>query len=406
MSGSIQLSAILLTMLASFFPMPCASLRAESTGTLFLDSDNDGFLDGANVWASGVLHWGEDRDDLRDLPIGEQPGGSVWQYATDAHDAKSHPPGSATVKDTDGDGLPDTEEDKNGNGFFEPLGADGIKGTDDDETDWRDADTDDDGLSDAYEQGYHLRDVIMRMAHELDPRNPDSDGDGLPDGLELGLRSPADGVRIWLKHIPGPPIQDTSTTATFEFKRKRPGGGFMIERRRCFIPDQDLSMITDPTWPDSNYDGLDDGAQDANANGRCDPGETDAAGGLVWDAGYHEPLLYLTEPIEIEPQIRNGVIDPLGNECNLASLTYQSPAGEAFTTGTLKISRPRALVVGSVERLFPRRRFWRVTLQWRCPERDVIQVWGESRQFVNGKTPRMKFRTLPPKDLGRPEQGK
>ena len=122
--------------------------------------------------------------------------------------------------DPDGDGLTNAEE--------EALG-----------TDPNDADSDDDGLSDGEEVN----------AVGTDPLDFDSDGDGLADGLESGRD---DG-------IPDPdgfgPIQGTD-----------PG---------VFIPDGDPSTTTDPTNPDSDGDGLTDGAEDADRDGAVDPGETD-----------------------------------------------------------------------------------------------------------------------------------
>ncbi len=71
-----------------------------------------------------------------------------------------------SVHDTDGDGLLDLEEDRNGNGLV-----------DDGETDPLDPDTDGDGLMD----GLELDDSD---GNTTDPLNPDTDGDFLLDGIE------------------------------------------------------------------------------------------------------------------------------------------------------------------------------------------------------------------------------
>jgi hypothetical protein len=93
-------------------------------------------------------------------------------------------------------------------------------------------DTDCDGLSDADE--YHLD--YGGGAH-TDPCNPDSDGDGLGDGLEMGRT-----VRV-----------DPSCTAS---------------------TDADPLSKTSPVLADSDADGLNDGIEDANRDGKVDPGES------------------------------------------------------------------------------------------------------------------------------------
>lgn len=122
--------------------------------------------------------------------------------------------------DPDGDGLTNAQE--------EALG-----------TDPNDADSDDDGLSDGEE--------VNNFG--TDPLNFDSDGDGLPDGLEAGR---ADGIAD--PDGPGP-LSGTDPSV--------------------FLPDVDPGSTTDLTNPDSDGDGLPDGAEDANHNGRVDAGETD-----------------------------------------------------------------------------------------------------------------------------------
>jgi hypothetical protein len=101
--------------------------------------------------------------------------------------------GQALLKDSDGDGLPDAVEDKNGNGQVDagetnPAKAD----TDGDDLGdgaelWVDgtnpaaADTDGDGLSDGLETG---KSGDADPGSVTDPKSPDSDGDGIPDGKE------------------------------------------------------------------------------------------------------------------------------------------------------------------------------------------------------------------------------
>jgi cysteine-rich repeat protein len=161
------------------------------------------------------------------------------------------------VPDTDGDGLPDGTEDVDQNGVRDPNEMDPLNDDsdsdgfgdatedqnanglhDDGETDPLDADTDDDGLMDATED---LNADHVVDPGETDPLVSDSDNDGLPDGLEQALVEPQS--------------EDT------------PEGRF--------TPDADPATTTDPNNPDVDGDGLLDGDEDANHNGRVDPGETD-----------------------------------------------------------------------------------------------------------------------------------
>ena len=113
-------------------------------------------------------------------------------------------------------------------------------------TDPNDADTDDDGILDGVEDANHNG---LVDTGETDPCNIDSDGDGIQDGTELGISEPVtdpDGDG---------PLLGTDTDV--------------------FIPDADPATTTDPLNPDTDGDGLTDGEEDTNHNGRVDPGETD-----------------------------------------------------------------------------------------------------------------------------------
>ncbi|HEY3176050.1 MAG TPA: C25 family cysteine peptidase [Candidatus Polarisedimenticolia bacterium] len=94
-----------------------------------------------------------------------------------------------------------------------------------------DADTDDDGLSDGAE--------VVTLG--TSPTSPDSDGDLVFDGTELGVTSPL-------------PATD-------------PNSGF-------FVPDADPATTTNPIAADTDGGGASDGFEDADRNGRIDPGET------------------------------------------------------------------------------------------------------------------------------------
>jgi hypothetical protein len=75
------------------------------------------------------------------------------------------------LKDTDGDGIPDGDEDANRNGVVDPG-----------ETDPGNADTDGDGIFDGVEDVNHNGVVD---SGETDPLDSDTDDDGMPDGWEI-----------------------------------------------------------------------------------------------------------------------------------------------------------------------------------------------------------------------------
>ena len=99
-----------------------------------------------------------------------------------------------------------------------------------------DADADDDGLLDGEETLDDVDNDDLRAVKDCD-----DDGDGLPDGLERGVTAPH-------------PDTDTSV---------------------CFRADLEPSSTTAPADPDSDGGGLTDGQEDADADGKVGPWETD-----------------------------------------------------------------------------------------------------------------------------------
>ncbi len=150
-----------------------------------------------------------------------------------------------------------------------------------------DADSDNDGLSDTDEattkalptttsDGWTNGDVHVHYAFGNSlPTCPDSDGDGLPDGLEVGWRTAGtntdtnttedtnlDGYPNFIGDI-DPPLH-----AVVENAGTVPGVGSLSlgdDRSR-----QAAGSVTDPTNPDTDGDGILDGAEDANRNGWTD----------------------------------------------------------------------------------------------------------------------------------------
>ncbi len=164
-------------------------------------------------------------DNLHRLIRMEQLDGTVIICTYD--DAGNRTSKIITTTDSDHDGLPDSIED----------------GTC---TETNDADTDDDGISDGDEDTNHNG---VWDAGETDPCSIDTDGDGIQDGTESGITEPVsdpDGSG---------PLLGTDTA--------------------IFQPDLDPATTTDPLLEDTDGDGLTDGEEDPNFNGRIDPGEYD-----------------------------------------------------------------------------------------------------------------------------------
>lgn len=165
------------------------------------------------------------------------------------------------LPDLDNDGLDDAQEAEAGT---DPSRADTDQdGLSDGEelalgTDPRDEDSDDDGVRDGAE-GRSCPDC-QDFEPEADPDgdqriaalDPDTDGDGLLDGTELSVREPLRG----------------GGAAPYAFAGTDEGAG-------SFAPDLDPDSATEVRRADTDHDGLSDGAEDANHNGRLDPGESD-----------------------------------------------------------------------------------------------------------------------------------
>ncbi|GEM_PF-2882176 len=106
----------------------------------------------------------------------------------------------------------------------------------------------------------------------LDLREADDDQDGLPDALELG----AVGL------MPG-------------------------------FTDLDPASTTDPDDPDSDADGLLDGAEDANCNGRVDPGESDPRAPDTDGDGLEDGVDVC--PVDADPDQLDEDGDGVGDAC-------------------------------------------------------------------------------------------
>lgn len=156
------------------------------------------------------------------------------------------------------------------------------------------------------------------------PESPDSDGDGLPDGLEVGWRQPgahtatnADTNGDGWPNFRGdldPPFYNT-----LDNYGKVPGvdsqskGGDRARRVQ--------GTTTDPSNPDSDYDGLPDGVEDANRNGWVD-GDGTALGPTGapenrsgWPTGKWSPAWTETDPGNPDTD-GDGLSDGYGEDKN------------------------------------------------------------------------------------------
>ena len=224
-----------------------------STDPADADYDDDGLSDGEEVNIYGTNPQNPDSDDdwLSDgLEMGRGPGDAIPGGMSDG----TYAPARVAYSGTDGSWVGDSntgtttdplDSDTDNDGLDENAEDTDYDGDQDwDETNPWDADTDDDGLSDGFEDG----------TSGTDPLDPDSDGDILTDGLEMGRTSGVPGGTS-----DGPPAVNVAYAGT----------------AGEWTPDSDGSTTTDPLDEDSDDDGLLDGEEDANANGRVDLGETD-----------------------------------------------------------------------------------------------------------------------------------
>ncbi|MEO8700526.1 MAG: Ig-like domain-containing protein, partial [Kofleriaceae bacterium] len=203
------------------------------------DSDNDGLYDGTELGVTvpgpgtntGAGHFIPDADPAThtDPQDADTDHGGVEDGAEDTdRDGRVDggerdpldPSDDTGGVDSDGDGLPDAVE--------VALG-----------TDPDDADSDDDGVRDGDEPNYQDDSDGDGAINALDP---DSDGDGLLDGTELGVT-----------------VADADTNVA--------AGNFM--------PDADPATTTSAVDADTDDGGVSDGDEDADHDGRIDPGERD-----------------------------------------------------------------------------------------------------------------------------------
>lgn len=176
---------------------------------------------------------------------------------------------------------PDTDKDRIKDGD-EIEGGDPFRWDEGDETDPLDADTDDDGLKDG--------DEIIDL--DLDPLDPDTDGDGVPDGTEIGV---TEGVPPGVSDE-GIPYVGTDLTK--------------------FQPDLDPDTTTNPHDDDTDDDGLVDGTEDSNGNGRVDSDPIADTGDTA--TGETDPNIADTDGDGIQDGTELGLDEPEGTGTDLS----------------------------------------------------------------------------------------
>jgi len=133
------------------------------------------------------------------------------------------------------------------------------------------------------------------------PRNPsnasiDSDCDGLTDAEEWGNLYPSSSGE---QKLTDPGLRDSDGDGVLDGREV--GRTSSVNTACGFVGDADPSSRTNPTNPDTDSDGLNDGLEDTNGNGKKDPNETDPANPDTDGDGLRDA---------VEDSNQNGVVDP------------------------------------------------------------------------------------------------
>ena len=178
-------------------------------------------------------------------------------------------------------------------------------------------DSDCDGLTDEEEfsiiYGYDKSGKPLQS----DPNNRDTDGDGLLDGIELGRTTSPD---------PACGCVNGSTDPYCGCSQEEYEAGVQTECARYFRGAALPVNVTSPVIADTDGDGLMDGEEDANRNGRLDPGETDPNNPDTDGDGlsdYDEIHIHHTDPskrdtdgdgISDRVELESACLDPLNQD--------------------------------------------------------------------------------------------
>ncbi len=334
--------------------LDCAGEIASGADPDVPDSDNDGVLDGIEVNVAGTSPIDGDHDN-DGIPDGDE----------DANGNGTLEPGETSPAsfDTDGDGVGDAVE----LGLTAPMSPDtdpALFVPDQDggatTTSPSDADSDDDGIPDGDED---LDGDGVVDPGETDPQASDSDGDGVQDGTELGIVTPAlpgtdpnvfqpdldpstttdpldddsddDGIADGDEDADSDGLADQGETDASAFDTDNDGLSDGVElglstpqaadtAPGVFVPDGDNGIsTTSPFDDDSDDDGLLDGTEDANKNGVVDADETD-------------PRSNDTDQDGLQDGTEQGLSTPQGTGTNLTVFVPDGDAGQTTSNPLLQ----------------------------------------------------------------------
>ena len=265
----------------AFGYMETLSSSVNPLGNIFNETVNNNGVQGvSNTRAFDVDRWtfgdsmteGEEYDSLR---IGLQAGTDAVVVLQAVF--------QVTDFDTDGDGLSDIQEDQNDDGVV-----------DDTETDPNNPDTDGDGLPDGIEVNGGVDSDNNATVVTSDPLKADTDDDGLCDGNASVAGSGDEAGCIGADQEGGEDvnlngIQDEGETRADLADTDNDGLDDFLEKKSGNYPGKTLAHVAD-----TDGDGLDDGAEDLNANGTVDDGESDPTRGRHGQRGVNDGTERLT----------------------------------------------------------------------------------------------------------------
>ena len=260
--------------------------KADWDGDGLLDIEEDANQNGiVDVGETDPYNWDTDGDGISDGIEGLEDSDQDEDSLINALDL-----------DSDGDFIPDGVED-DGDGVWEEVYG---------ETNWLDADTDDDGLIDGWEAMWGT-----------DPLNPNTDGDGWNDGYE-----------VYLANYLASGIPDQNTDPT---NPDCDGDGRYDGIGNEDLADADGDGIINALDFDSDNDGLIDSDEDMDEDGVVDTGETDPEEYDTDADGYsdgYEIYHAYTDPLD-------GGTDTDGDGWvdGMETVVYKTDPGDADTDG-------------------------------------------------------------------------